>query len=88
MEYLVLGVAPFLIGLAIALALRHHLGALALVAVCAVVPYAVYARVDLAGESEYAGLGAILLGIVVACWLAGLGVGALAAGLVRRARLS
>jgi hypothetical protein len=88
MEYLVLGGAPFLIGLAIALLLRHHLWALGLLVVCAVVPYAVYARVDLAGESEYAGLGAFLLGTVVASWLVGTTVGALAPRLVRRVRLS
>ena len=88
MEYLVLGVAPFLIGLAIALALRHHPWVLALVVACAVVPYVLYARVDLAGEGEYAGLGAIILGIIVACWLVGTAVGALAPRVARRIRLS
>jgi hypothetical protein len=88
MEYLVLGVIPFLLGVAVALALRHHRRVLALVVVCAVVPYVLYARVDLAREGEYAGLGAIILGIIVACWLVGTATGALAPRIARRMRLS
>ena len=86
MEYVVLGVIPFLLGLAVALALRHHPRVLALVVVCAVVPYVLYARVDLARAGEYAGLGAIILGIIVACWLVGMTTGALAPRVARRTR--
>lgn len=87
MEYLIL-VAPFLVGLAIALVLRNHLtgvGVVAGVVGALLVAFGVY---DVNDEGEYAGLATLILGAIFVAWLVGLVAGAVGSRLARRFRLS
>ena len=78
--------APFGIGLALAFALRNHLKVLPLLVALAGFALLLFGISDFGGDGEYAGLATIILAVLGAIWVAGMGIGAGIVGVRRLVR--
>ncbi len=77
-------VAPFLVGVAMGLLLRHHRRLVAVIALAALAAYAVFAHYALGSDHEYGALAAVMYGLIGTSWLAGLAAGTALTSLRRR----